>query len=232
MDNLGKTLVVLTGAGISAESGLQTFRDANGLWENHRVESVASPEGFDRDPILVHQFYNQRRKQLKEVNPNAAHIALANLEAAWPGDFLLITQNVDDLHERAGSKKVLHMHGELKKALCKSCGGRNSWDGDLSAKDECPTCGHRGSLRPDIVWFGEVPYGMEKIMDALQACDIFISIGTSGRVYPAAGFVKMAKQAFRIELNLTSSDVSDDFADHRIGPASATVPNLVAELLM
>ena len=228
-----QSLVILTGAGISAESGIRTFRDANGLWENHRIEDVASPEGFQRNPDVVYEFYNQRRKQLQDANvqPNAAHLALKKLEDEWMGDFLLVTQNVDDLHERAGSAKLLHMHGSLVKALCQSCETSALWKQDLTEKDACSRCKTSGRLRPDIVWFGEMPYHMEAIYEALHAAEIFVSIGTSGKVYPAAGFAREAWQARRIEVNLQDSDVSNHFHEHRAGLASVEVPKLVEELL-
>ena len=188
-------LVVLTGAGISAESGIATFRDGNGLWENHRVEDVATPQGYGRNPALVHRFYNARRAQLPQVQPNAGHAALAALERAWGqrGHFLLVTQNVDDLHERAGSLNLLHMHGELKQLRCTECEAVTRWEADSHPDTPCPACtlGSR-NLRPDIVWFGEIPYHMERIMEALDQADIFCAIGTSGVVYPAAGFAEMA----------------------------------------
>lgn len=227
------SIVVLTGAGISAESGIRTFRDSGGLWEGHHVEDVASPEGFRRNPALVQKFYNDRRRQLKDpaVQPNAAHRALAQLERDWDGDFLLVTQNVDDLHRRAGSRNLLHMHGELRKAWCLTCEARHEWDEDITAEAACPRCKTLGDLRPDIVWFGERPYHMDEIFQALYECEIFISVGTSGKVYPAAGFVRQAPHARKIEANLTASDISDDFDDHRVGPASVEVPRLVAEIL-
>ncbi len=228
------SLVVLTGAGISAESGLPTFRDANGLWEGHRFEEVATPEAFASDPTLVHRFYNLRRAALPSVQPNAAHLALAQLEKEWSGPFLLVTQNVDDLHERAGSQAMRHMHGELRKIRCEGCAGVTSWETDLSADTPCPTCGKKGHLRPDIVWFGEMPFFMDEIQQALRTADLFISIGTSGVVYPAAGFVELARKSGakrRIEVNLDATDVSGRFNEHRIGPASIEVPKLVNELL-
>lgn len=226
-------IVILTGAGISAESGIRTFRDSKGLWENHRIEDVASPEGFARNPSLVYDFYNQRRRQLREaaVQPNAAHVALSRLEQEWEGEFLLVTQNVDDLHERAGSRSLLHMHGQLKSALCRACGSRMEWEEDLCDASRCRECGSKASLRPDIVWFGEMPYEMERIIEALNRCRIFISIGTSGVVYPAAGFAREAWRAHRIEVNPQPSAVASDFHEHRIGPASREVPKLSNELL-
>ncbi|MGE0525943.1 MAG: Sir2 family NAD+-dependent deacetylase [Bdellovibrionales bacterium] len=239
MDELKKfrkphpSIVILTGAGISAESGIRTFRDHNGLWENHRIEEVATPDGFARNPQLVQEFYNQRRRQLKEpsIAPNPAHLALARLEREWKGEFLLVTQNVDDLHDRAGNTHLLHMHGELLSALCLECRQRARWEADLSERDTCLACGRAGYLRPDIVWFGEMPYHMGRILEALCRCDIFLSIGTSGQVYPAAGFVREAVNAERIEVNKDPTDISDAFHEHRIGPAGREVPRLVEELL-
>ncbi len=225
-----KNLVVLTGAGISAESGVQTFRAADGLWEDHRIEDVATPEAFRRNPELVHRFYNARRAKLRDVKPNDAHLALARLEKDWLGAFLLITQNVDDLHERAGSHQLVHMHGELLKIFCEVCEKRQKHADDLGLGDSCPNC-HSKRMRPDIVWFGEMPYHMEMIYDALAKADVFISIGTSGLVYPAAGFSKLASRAHRIEVNLQGTSVSPSFHEHRLGRASEEVPSLVTELL-
>ena len=232
--SLAPSIVILTGAGISAESGIKTFRDHHGLWENHRVEDVASPEGFARNPALVQAFYNERRKQLRSasVQPNAAHEALARLEAAWPGEFLLVTQNVDDLHERAGSKKIIHMHGELLKARCQQCNQVFAWLSDIAPDSLCPHCGRGATLRPHIVWFGEMPLLMDEIFVSLEFCDLFVAIGTSGQVYPAAGFVRdVPGSARRIEVNLERSSVAADFPEMRIGKASAEVPKLVDELL-
>lgn len=225
--------MVLTGAGISAESGLATFRGPEGLWEGDRVEDVATPQAFDRDPALVHSFYDARRARLPQVAPNAAHRALARLDAEWPGDLLLVTQNVDDLHERAGSKRLLHMHGELKKGWCLGCDERFAWDGPMGERASCPSCGHAGRVRPDIVWFGEMPYEMERIDEALQRCDLFVSIGTSGAVYPAAGFVQTARYcgARALEMNLDPSMGSYLFHERRIGTAGELVPHWVEELL-
>ncbi len=227
------TLVVLTGAGISAESGLPTFRAADGLWEGHRVEDVATPEAFARNPALVHDFYNQRRAALATVQPNAAHEALVRLERAWPGEFLLVTQNVDDLHDRAGSRRLLHMHGELLGALCGRCGSRARWSGEMSRATECPGCSRPGGVRPDIVWFGEMPYHMDEIMDALARCRLFLAVGTSGHVYPAAGFVRTAalRGARTIEVNLADTAASEAFDERRTGTATAVLPALVEELL-
>lgn len=225
-------LVLLTGAGISAESGLATFRDAGGLWSRVRIEEVATPEAFARDPARVHGFYNARRAQLRDpaIRPNAAHRALAELDARWPGEMLLVTQNVDDLHDRAGSRRLLHMHGELRKARCLRCGTVSTWEADLSTATACPACGRAGGLRPDIVWFGEMPMHMEAIGAALGRCAIFAAIGTSGQVYPAAGFVaEVAGRARTVEINLEPS--GGRFDERRLGPATETVPRFVAELL-
>lgn len=225
-------IVVLTGAGISAESGVPTFRDADGLWEGHRVEDVATPEAYRAQPHVVHRFYDARRAALATVDPNPAHRALARLEQELGEDLLVVTQNIDDLHERAGSTRVMHMHGELLSALCRACEGRVPWPGDLADFPACPACGV-SALRPDVVWFGEIPYGMEEIQDALEAADLFVSIGTSGAVYPAAGFVQhaLAHGARTLELNLMPSEVSLLFHESRQGPAGRLVPEWVAELL-
>lgn len=227
-----KPIVILTGAGISAESGIRTFRDQNGLWEEHRIEDVASPEGFQRDRGLVNRFYNARRKQLQDetVKPNAAHRALAELEQEWEGEFLLITQNVDNLHERAGSRKLFHMHGELNKVRCEWCDEPEHFTENILESTLCKLCG-RASLRPHIVWFGEMPLYMDEIMDAVDACEIFVSIGTSGNVYPAAGLVSRALRAETFEVNLQSSEISSNFKEHYVGPASEAVPRLVRDLL-
>ena len=186
------SIVVLTGAGISRESGLETFRDPDGIWARVRVEDVATPEAFARDPARVHAFYNERRAGLLDpaVAPNPAHVALARLEAEWPGEVLLVTQNIDDLHERAGSRGLLHMHGELLKSRCLACAAVAPWREPLSIASVCPSCGAAGRLRVDVVWFGEVPYHLEPIYQALARCGLFVAIGTSGAVYPAAGFVE------------------------------------------
>ena len=225
-------VVVLTGAGISAESGVPTFRDADGLWEGHRVEDVATPEAYDRDPVTVQRFYDARRAALKEVEPNAAHRALSRLEQWLGDDLLVVTQNIDDLHERAGSTRVLHMHGELLSALCRACEDRTPWHDDLGHGPECPQCAAT-ALRPDVVWFGEVPYEMDRIFEALESCDLFVSIGTSGAVYPAAGFVRAARAygARTLELNLLPSEGSMFFHESRQGPASELVPAWVEDLL-
>jgi NAD-dependent deacetylase len=226
-------IVILTGAGVSAESGVPTFRGPDGLWEGHRVEDVATPEAFARNPKLVQRFYDARRAALAAVKPNPAHLALARLDASWRGDLLLVTQNVDDLHERGGSRRLLHMHGELNRALCKACGAAPEWAGDLSGDPPCPRCGAAGRLRPDIVWFGEMPYHMAAIEAAIGACDLFVSIGTSGAVYPAAGFVDWARTAGAktLEINLDPSAGTALFDEARHGPAGALVPQWVDELL-
>jgi NAD-dependent deacetylase len=226
-------IVVLTGAGISAESGLATFRGPDGLWEGHRVEDVCTPEAFARGPALVQRFYDERRAALRGVDPNAAHRALARLDAAWPGELLIVTQNVDDLHERAGARRLLHMHGELASAWCLACDFRSRWRDDLGDGPPCPGCGIAGAMRPDIVWFGEMPYGMDAIEDALSRADLFVSIGTSGAVYPAAGFVQTARHhgAATLELNLEPSAGSFLFEESRMGAASALVPEWVDDLI-
>ncbi len=230
------SIVILTGAGISKESGLDTFRCEGGIWSKVRLEDVATPEGFAADPDLVHDFYNARRSGLADpaIQPNPAHLALARLEREWPGKVLVVTQNIDDLHERAGSKNLIHMHGELLKIRCVHCGLPRFWAQDLGVENVCPDCGRAGTLRPHVVWFGEVPLDMEAILDSLAQCELFISIGTSGHVYPAAGFVAQVRRqgrAHTIEANLEPSEGASLFAEHRQGPASEVVPALVAEIL-
>lgn len=225
-------VVVLTGAGISAESGVPTFRDADGLWEGHRVEDVATPEAYDAQPMMVHQFYDARRASLGAVEPNAAHHALARLEEHLGDELLVVTQNIDDLHERAGSTRVLHMHGELMSAVCRSCGARSAWTENLGDFPPCPRCGVC-ELRPDVVWFGEIPYEMDRIHRALEAADLFVSVGTSGAVYPAAGFVMHAAacRVRTLELNLQPSEVTPFFDEARQGLAGALVPAWVDEFV-
>jgi NAD-dependent deacetylase len=227
-----RNIVILTGAGISAESGIDTFRSEGGLWEQHRVEDVATPEAFVRDPELVLRFYDMRREAIQTKAPNAAHLALARLDAEWPGDLLIVTQNVDDLHERAGAKRVLHMHGEHLNAWCTACDTRSRWTGTLIDRPPCPACGER-ALRPDVVWFGEMPYRMEEIYGALREADLFVSIGTSGAVYPAAGLVRNARElgAATLELNLEPSQGTAWFDEARHGPATKVVPAWIDELL-
>ncbi|HET7210478.1 MAG TPA: NAD-dependent deacylase [Methyloceanibacter sp.] len=226
-------IVVLTGAGLSAESGLGTFRDHGGLWEEFDLEAVATPQGFARDPARVHEFYNLRRRRVRSAQPNAAHLALARLEREHQGEVLTVTQNVDPLHEAAGSKNLIHMHGELARALCATCEKSCEWTGDLSTETVCAACGKRGAMRPDVVWFGEMPREMDRIYAALFACDLFMSIGTSGSVYPAAGFVAEARAsgAHTVELNLEPSDGASLFAEAHYGPATEIVPHFVERLL-
>ncbi|MDB2686097.1 NAD-dependent protein deacylase [Mariniblastus sp.] len=233
--NQFKSIVILTGAGISAESGIKTFRAADGLWENHRIEEVASPEGFAANPELVQDFYNQRRRQLltAEVKENLAHQALARLEQKFNGDFLLVTQNIDDLHERSGSQNMIHIHGELLKKRCTHSDQVSDIRGDIQVNDVCDCCGRKGTLRPHIVWFGEMPFEMERIQDALSRCDLFVSIGTSGNVYPAAGFVALANQAGAKTrmLNLDPSTNETAFDQGDYGLATKIVPEFVESLI-
>jgi len=226
-------IVILTGAGLSAESGLSTFRDKDGIWSKHNIEDVATPEAFARNPEAVLDFYNARRRVVLGVGPNAGHEALARLEADFPGRVTTITQNVDPLHERAGTRNLIHMHGEILKAACAHCGARQPWETDLSVDLVCGTCNRAGGMRPDVVWFGEMPYQMEEIHAALGTCDLFISIGTSGNVYPAAGFVAGARAAgaHTVELNLEPSEGISMFAEAIHGKATEVVPVYVARLL-
>ena len=227
-----KKIVILTGAGISAESGLGTFRDEGGLWAQHRIEDVATPEGFARNPQLVHDFYNARRVQAAGASPNAAHAALARLEADHPAEVVIVTQNVDGLHEAAGSQSVLHMHGRLSGALCAACDHRWGAPDQMQPGDRCPSCG-AAAARPDIVWFGEMPYHMSEIWDHLREADLFAAIGTSGEVYPAAAFGQDAARhgAHTVELNLEPSSVVSDFSETRLGKATEIVPQWVEYLL-
>ena len=224
-------IVVLTGAGISAESGVPTFRDSGGLWEGHRVEDVATPEAFERDPDTVLRFYDARRRAVASALPNPAHLALAELERAIGDDLLVVTQNVDDLHERAGTRRLVHMHGTLAHALCTACDAVSVIVDDLEGRPACPECASR-ALRPDVVWFGEMPYDLDRIERALVTADVFVSIGTSGNVYPAAGYVAFASAlgARTVELNLVPSDAAVPFDEVRAGPASQVVPAWVSEL--
>jgi NAD-dependent deacetylase len=227
--NETRNIVVLTGAGISAESGLRTFRADDGLWEDHPVDDVATPAGFARDPDLVQRFYDARRADVRAANPNAAHLALGRLSLEWKrGELLIVTQNIDDLHERGGATRVLHMHGEALSAWCTTCDARHRWGGTLRDRPPCPACG-QASLRPDIVWFGEQPYRMGEIYAAIARADLFVSIGTSGAVYPAAGFVEEARRvgAQTLELNLERSLGRAMFAEARLGKASELVPEWV-----
>jgi NAD-dependent deacetylase len=227
-----RNIVILTGAGVSAESGIDTFRTAGGLWERYRPEDVATPEAFARDPDLVLGFYDMRRAAIQDKQPNAAHFALGRLDAAWSGGLLIVTQNIDDLHERGGAKRVLHMHGEHLNAWCTACGVKSPWRGPLADRPPCPACGER-ALRPDVVWFGEMPYRMDDIHRALRKADLFVSIGTSGAVYPAAGLVRGARDLGirTLELNLEPSQGSRWFHESRLGPATEVVPAWVEQML-
>lgn len=228
-----RNIVILTGAGVSADSGVSTFRDPNGIWAKYDYTEVATPEGFAANPVLVHSFYNARREALARVMPNAAHVALARLEAATGDALTLVTQNVDDLHERGGSRRVIHMHGELLKARCAICGTNHRWTGDLSVETRCPDCKADRFMRPHVVWFGEMPMFMDEIAAAIANADLFVSIGTSGSVYPAAGFVGEARclGVPCIELNLEPSQNADVFTDARYGRASEIVPLWVEEII-
>ncbi len=227
-------ILILTGAGISKESGLSTFRDPDGIWSKYRIEDVATPEAFQKDPKRVLDFYNVRRSQMNNplIKPNKAHIALADLEEFWPGGVLLVSQNIDDLHERGGSKKIIHMHGELSKSRCNNCDEITYYQDNLSPETKCDNCGFVGSLRPHVVWFGEQPLYMDQIYTELRVCGLFLSIGTSGNVYPAAGFVQDARQngASTVELNLEKSEVGNYFHESHYGPATDLVPMFVSKL--
>jgi len=229
-------IVVSTGAGISKESGLKTFRDADGIWATVRVEDVATPDAFRRDPVRVQEFYNTRRANLRnrDILPNAAHKALVRLESEWPDDVLVVTQNVDNLHETAGTRNLLHMHGELQKIRCSDCGEVFHWEEDIMPDQSCSACKVEGSMRPNVVWFGEMPMEMDRIYEALGQCGLFVSIGTSGNVYPAAGFVQHVRQkgmAHTLELNLEPSEGATMFAEAIYGPATLVVPGYVAKIL-
>jgi len=230
-----KSIVILTGAGISAESGIKTFRASDGLWENHRIEDVATPDAFIANPKLVHDFYNQRRQQLmsNDIQPNKAHLALAALEKQFAGEYLLVTQNIDNLHEAAGSQNLIHMHGELLKMHCVKTQQIYDIKTDLNVEQLCPCCQRANRLRPHIVWFGEMPLQMERIYHALANCDLFISVGTSGNVYPAAGFVAEAKKAgaHTVEINLEPSSVESVFVEKHYGKAGDLLPNYIKTLL-
>ncbi len=229
-----QSIVVLTGAGISAESGIRTFRDSGGLWEDHDIEEVATYEAYARNPRKVLEFYNARRRDLQhpDIAPNAAHLALAEFERDFPGDFLLITQNVDDLHERAGSQRLLHMHGELHKVRCQRCHQIYASREDIALATQCPWCMAAGKVRPHIVWFGEMPLHMDEIHVRLSECDLFVSIGTSGNVYPAAGFVELVHQrgVTTVELNMEPSLGETLFRERYYGPASKVVPEFFSRL--
>jgi NAD-dependent deacetylase len=226
-------IVILTGAGVSAESGLGTFRDVGGLWTKYDLADVATPDGYGRDPGLVLDFYNARRVNCRGAEPNAAHAAIARLQREYPGRVTLVTQNIDDLHERGGSRDVIHMHGQIMRALCAACGHQWGWTGDMALDDICHSCATAGTVRPDVVWFGETPYQMEEIAARIADCDLFAAIGTSGSVYPAAGFVNDARgRGVRtLEINLEPSENAALFDERLLGPAGETVPGWVAGLL-
>lgn len=230
-------IVVLTGAGISAESGIATFRDKDGIWAKVNPMDVATPEGFARNPQLVLDFYNRRRRDSRDARPNAAHLALAKLEteqARSGGQVLLVTQNIDLLHEAAGSRSLIHMHGQGNRSLCNHCQARQPWgEEDLRLDQACHSCGRAGGLRPDVVWFGEMPHHMDRIYAALAEADLFLSIGTSGNVYPASGFVAEARRhgAHTVELNLEPSEGATLFHEAHHGPASRVVPMYVERIL-
>lgn len=228
-----RSILILTGSGISAESGIDTFRSAGGIWSKVDYRDVATPQGFARDPDRVHAFYNMRRRRVREVEPNAAHLALARLERHYSGEVLVVTQNVDSLHERAGTQNLIHMHGQHDQVLCNACGDRFPWADDLGRDVPCPACGRTGTLRPDVVWFGETPYQMERIRTALAEADLFVSIGTSGSVYPAAGFVQLAGRAGArtVELNLEPSAGLSFFDEAHHGVATEVVPQWVGRML-
>lgn len=230
-----KHVVVLTGAGISAESGIPVFRSETGLWENHKVEDVATYEGFTRDKTMVHNFYNTMRQSLKTKQPNGGHLALTKLQQgleAQGGKLTIVTQNIDDLHEKAGSHDIIHMHGRLNTLLCESCHASVPWFEDSSVETVCPKCGKK-AMRPDIVWFGEMPYQMDEIESALFSCDLFLAVGTSGVVYPAAGFVAIARRLGKscLEFNLKPSAVGSNFTQGFYGKASITLPAFTDHLI-
>jgi len=230
----GSRITILTGAGLSAESGLHTFRDRGGIWEKYDLSEVATPEAFARNPAFVLDFYNQRRRANEDVKPNPAHQALAQLEREHGGEVWVVTQNIDPLHEMAGTRNLIHMHGEITRALCAECGHREQWGmADITPETTCAACGTIGRMRPDVVWFGEMPYQMDSIFGLLAQTDLFVSIGTSGTVYPAAGFVMEAKTAgaVAVEINMERSDGAGFFDAHVLGPASETVPAAVERLL-
>jgi len=234
LQQAGSRIVILTGAGLSAESGLHTFRDRGGIWEKYDLTEVATPEAFARNPAFVLDFYNQRRRANEDVKPNAAHEALARLEQQHGGAVWVVTQNIDPLHEMAGAHNLIHMHGEITKALCAECGHREVWGmADITPQSTCPACATMGRMRPDVVWFGEMPYQMEEIFGLLAQTDLFVSIGTSGTVYPAAGFVEIAREAgaWTLELNLEPSEGVSQFHHAVQGRATQTVPALVEQIL-
>lgn len=233
MNTKYKNILILTGAGVSAESGLATFRDADGLWNNHKVEDVATIEAFERNPEFVHQFYNEMKPELLHAKPNPAHLALAKLEQEYPGEVNIITQNVDTLHEKAGSQKVCHIHGQINQAVCLNCGNvLETWD-DVDTQTVCPHCHVAGMMKPNIVFFGESLLYMDKAAHLLSNCDLFVSVGTSGVVYPAAGFVQTAKYrgAETYEFNLEAASNNYLFDKHIYGKCGKTLPEFVDKLL-
>ena len=233
MMRMYKNIVILTGAGISAESGLATFRSTNGLWNNHKVEDVATVEAFFKNPDYVHQFYNEMRPELYNAKPNAAHLAITKLQQEYPAQISVVTQNVDTLHEKAGSKNIYHIHGQINQIVCLNCGHVFETWGDVSAEDKCEHCAIMGMLKPNIVFFGENLLCMDKVDKLLQTCDLFLSIGTSGVVYPAAGFVQIAKMfgADTFEFNMEETSNNRLFDEHIYGPAGKTLPQFIDELI-
>ncbi|PPR60184.1 MAG: NAD-dependent protein deacylase [Alphaproteobacteria bacterium MarineAlpha3_Bin7] len=229
-----KNIVILTGAGISKESGIDTFRDRGGIWSKVKVENVATPQAYERDPSTVQNFYNERRNNLLDtsIKPNAAHFALAKLEREWPGNVAVVTQNIDNLHEAAGTKNLIHMHGELLKARCANCGLVLGWEKPLGEGEKCPDC-HQKTLRPHVVWFGEMPLMMDTIDQLLSDCNLFLSIGTSGNVYPASGFVQVANScgSHTVEINLEPSEGASLFKESKYGVATKLVPDFVDTLI-
>ncbi len=231
--NKYQNIVILTGAGISAESGLATFRSANGLWNNHKVEDVATIEAFERNPAYVHEFYNELKKELVKAKPNAAHLAITRLQNEYPAQISVITQNVDTLHEKAGNKNVYHIHGQINQAVCLNCGHILETFGDVDTETTCPHCGIAGMMKPNIVFFGENLLCMDKVDRLLANCDLFLSIGTSGVVFPAASFVQIAKynNARTLDFNLEPTSNNYYFDKHIYGQAGTTLPAFVDELL-
>ncbi|GJL99525.1 MAG: NAD-dependent protein deacylase [Methyloligella sp.] len=227
-------ILILTGAGLSAESGLGTFREENGIWSKYNFEEVATPEGYAADPKRCLDFYNMRRDLHHKATPNTAHKALARLEAEYPGEVVIVTQNIDSLHEAAGSHRIIHMHGQIDRVKCNDCGTTYDYPyGTIEVNSICPSCNVQGQQRPDVVWFGEMPYDLDEIQKEIDSCFLFISIGTSGSVYPAAGFVNMARKAgaHTVELNLEPSDGAVQFHEAHQGKATEIVPRYVDKLM-
>lgn len=233
MNKQYKNIVILTGAGISAESGLATFRSSNGLWNNHRVEDVASVEGFRRNPALVHDFYNDLKLEIQKAKPNPAHLAITRLQNEYPAEISVVTQNVDTLHEKAGNKNIYHIHGQINQAVCLNCGHILETFGDVDTETVCAQCGVTGMMKPNIVFFGENLLCMDKVETLLRSCDLFVSIGTSGVVFPAAAFVQTAKYhgADTIEFTLEPTSNNFYFDRHVYGPAGQTLPSYVDGLV-